>query len=169
LNQYPTDFFIEALLGGIFLNGQSVSFEYDDAGNRIARTTLILNSQSNNESLGNSNYQNETNARSQDGQLLNFQRLAETQVNVYPNPTTGILIITFKDIEKLEDLSMQLFNTSGILMESRKLVSDSEVFDMKHYTEGIYILRINCLNKKVEYKIIKQYYQIQQQPFLIKE
>jgi hypothetical protein len=70
-------FFISVLLGGIFLNGQSVSFKYDDAGNRISRTTILARSKAKIRDAEISGNTNETNSENQYGQLLNFEKIAE--------------------------------------------------------------------------------------------
>ncbi len=87
--------------------------------------------------------------------LVDIEELiAETSVNVYPNPTSGLVTIKLND-ETTNVFSVEIYDALG-----RKIISEVSyngmneyVTDLSSYPEGLYILRINTgtytVNKKI--------------------
>jgi hypothetical protein len=76
-------------------------------------------------------------------------------VSAYPNPTTDYLQLKVER-EKLENLSYQLFDLNGKLLESKKIVSNETSIVMSNLVPATYFLKINQGNKEIkEFKIIK--------------
>ncbi|MDZ4667335.1 MAG: YHYH protein [bacterium] len=69
--------------------------------------------------------------------------LLDAQINVFPNPASELLIIQMLDINK-ENLTIELFDMAGKLLESTNLFAGSTIayFDTKTIYSGQYLLRI---------------------------
>ena len=83
----------------------------------------------------------------------------ETSINlnlsVYPNPTTNFLNLKF-DSEKLENLSYQLYDLQGKVIENNKVNDNSTKIKMEALPKAIYFLKVTK-NKEIvkTFKIIK--------------
>lgn len=74
---------------------------------------------------------------------------------VYPNPTTDKLILQ-QDAGKIENLSYQIFDVNGILMEKGTIAGISSSIIMEPYVAGMYFLKVMKGKEEfVMYKIIK--------------
>ena len=85
--------------------------------------------------------------------------LEDTQISLnmqaYPNPTTDYLTLNVGNFE-LSTLNFQLFDISGKLVESRKIISSSETIAMENLPTATYFLKVSNNNKEVKtFKIIK--------------
>ncbi|MBC7863759.1 MAG: T9SS type A sorting domain-containing protein, partial [Bacteroidia bacterium] len=73
-------------------------------------------------------------------------------INVYPNPTTGNLIVELR-----EKALVQLFDVSGQLIYEKNLTGNSVfVIPLAHKAAGIYFLKVTGNIKTVTQKIIKE-------------
>ena len=76
-------------------------------------------------------------------------------LSAYPNPTTDYLTLNVGNFE-LSTLSFELYDVSGKLIESRKIISSPETIKMEHLPSAIYFLKVTNSSKEVEtFKIIK--------------
>lgn len=64
---------------------------------------------------------------------LNVVPFVVQNISLYPNPTSGILVIESDTLEKVAIYSM-----SGILLET----TDKNKIDLSHYAKGIYLIKI---------------------------
>lgn len=77
------------------------------------------------------------------------------ELTAYPNPTTDYLTLNVGNFELLT-LNFQLFDISGKLVESRKIISSSETIAMENLPTATYFLKVSNNNKEVKtFKIIK--------------
>ena len=77
------------------------------------------------------------------------------ELTAYPNPTTDYLTLNVGNFE-LSTLNFQLFDISGKLVESRKIISSSETIAMENLPTATYFLKVSNNNKEVKtFKIIK--------------
>ncbi|HNQ67233.1 MAG TPA: PKD domain-containing protein [Bacteroidales bacterium] len=82
------------------------------------------------------------------------QLIAETSVNVYPNPSTGFVTIQLTD-ESIHSFSVEIYDALGrkIINGNSGIGSNEYVTDLSAYPEGLYIIRINSgeriINKKL--------------------
>ena len=75
--------------------------------------------------------------------------------SVYPNPTTDLLILKVEKYDKV-NLSFQLLDIKGQLLENKKIISDETIISTKNFIPAIYFLKVNDNNKEViTFKIIK--------------
>jgi hypothetical protein len=76
-------------------------------------------------------------------------------ISAYPNPTTDFLNLK---VERYEDrnLSYQLFDVNGKIIETKKLKSEQTSISMRNLAPATYFINIIQNNKKVKtFKIIK--------------
>ncbi len=76
-------------------------------------------------------------------------------ISAYPNPTTDFLNLK---VERYEDrnLSYQLFDVNGKIIETKKLKSEQTSINMRNLVPATYFIHIIQNNKKVKtFKIIK--------------
>lgn len=73
----------------------------------------------------------------------------------YPNPTTDKLTLSVENIEKL-NLSYQLLDINGKILESNKVEGSETCISMGNLTPSIYFLKVSDGIKEVKtFKIIK--------------
>jgi len=76
-------------------------------------------------------------------------------VSAYPNPTTDFLELKVES-EKLKDLSFQLYDISGKLLQSEKITGNQTRIVMSNLVPAIYFVKIVQGNKEVKtFKIVK--------------
>jgi hypothetical protein len=76
-------------------------------------------------------------------------------LSAYPNPTTNYLTLNVGNFE-LSTLNFQLYDISGKLIESRKIISSSETIGMANLPSATYFLKVTNNNKEVKtFKIMK--------------
>ena len=77
------------------------------------------------------------------------------ELNAYPNPTSNFLTLNLGKAE-LSTLNFQLYDISGKLIESRKIISSSETITMENLPTATYFLKVTNNNNEVKtFKIIK--------------
>jgi hypothetical protein len=76
-------------------------------------------------------------------------------VSAYPNPTTNFLQLKVES-EKLKDLSYQLYDMTGKLLQNKKLTGTETQIDMNSYVPATYFVRVIVESTSIkEFKIIK--------------
>jgi hypothetical protein len=80
------------------------------------------------------------------GYAINIDEINENEFTVYPNPTTGKIIINSLDIYNIKILNIQ----GELVIESE---GKHEV-DLTDYPKGIYIIELYTKNKKTIKKVI---------------
>ncbi len=73
----------------------------------------------------------------------------EDKILLYPNPVKDMLIVELgnqADIVK----QIEIYNTTGMLVDIRTVSSMEETFDTNSYPDGMYILKFICDNKLIE-------------------
>lgn len=77
-------------------------------------------------------------------------------VSAYPNPTTDLLQLKVES-EKLKNLSFQLYDMQGKLLQSEKITNSQTSIFMSNLQPATYFLRITQGNMEIKtFKIIKQ-------------
>ncbi len=77
------------------------------------------------------------------------------KINVFPNPTSELIIIQLIDINK-ENLKVELFDMSGKLVETTRLLQGSTIayFDTKALYSGLYLVVISNGDKAITKKVV---------------
>ena len=75
------------------------------------------------------------------------------EVSIYPNPTTDYLTLK---TEESENISYQLFNLKGKLIENKKVTTNNTKIQMAELPQAIYFLKVAKNNRIIKsFKIIK--------------
>lgn len=76
-------------------------------------------------------------------------------IQAYPNPTSNFLSLNIGDYDPT-NLSFQLFDLTGKLIESNKITKSIETIRMENLSSGSYFLKVTRNNKEVKtFKLIK--------------
>lgn len=80
-------------------------------------------------------------------------------LKVFPNPTNGILNLTF-NLQSSSDVVLDLIDATGRVVLSKTLSSTSdsyiEQFDLSHFTRGVYSVHVLSNDKNYYHKLILQ-------------
>lgn len=78
------------------------------------------------------------------------------KMNVYPNPTTNYLTLDVEN-KKLEQISYQLIDMQGKIIEVNKLIANTTLINMEGLPKGAFILNVIENNKSIKtFNIIKK-------------
>lgn len=157
------------------LFGQTVSFTYDENGNRVSRTITVQRLNSNEtkslltdpKQLGTQNSRAKSlevggssktaDAKGQDEIIRERIKTEEGEIgfNVYPNPNKGLVKIDISNMPLNSDSEMKLYDLNGNELKVLRNFDNHSEIDISQYRDGIYILRIKINEKRVDWKIIK--------------
>ena len=129
------------LLAQAYSQSYKIVYEYDYAGNRIARTVIQMNSKS----------------KMLNNEATPVQELDNCKITIFPNPTKGVLTIAITG--GLDDCyyHLLLYTSSGQkLLEEDHLGNLNSPMNLSDYPNGIYILVLRSKQRELQYKIIKQ-------------
>ncbi|MFC2138006.1 T9SS type A sorting domain-containing protein [Bacteroidota bacterium] len=79
----------------------------------------------------------------------------EPQINIYPNPVTDYLNVSYSGANVNSRVSYNIYNSIGNLIKSGILESQEHRIDFNDLHKGIYILQIKLDQKSIIKKIIK--------------
>ena len=74
----------------------------------------------------------------------------ESNINIYPNPTNGILYVN----NKHKNSEITVYNISGQIVYQNKITSSNARINLSNNAKGIYIIKINSGNIVENYKVI---------------
>lgn len=136
------------LTNNCFAQNPTVVYGYDNAGNRIARVTVVPpNSPLANDEANNT--ENET----QDSLTLGTSE-DELEISVYPNPTDDKVNIN-TSLEN--DFTLIISDAQGKKLMEKELNKSHQVVSMKLFDSGVYYFRISFNGEESRnYPIIKQ-------------
>lgn len=121
---------------------ESVSYSYDNAGNRTTRTIVLSNAA--------------TRSMLQDEAPKPYvEKTVSGQITIYPNPTQGALTLEITGMETI-DGQAAIYDLSGSLLYQTDVSAETQRFDLSSYANGVYILRLVMQGKTRNWKIIKK-------------
>jgi hypothetical protein len=122
---------------------QTVSYGYDNAGNRIFRKIVTLTKV-------------QAVKKSSETPAPAIDQLGERKITVYPNPTKGALAVEITGGDTKDEIRLILFSAQGTQLQNLKVTATTTPVNMSSYPGGWYILRVQAGEKVTEFKIIKQ-------------
>lgn len=126
----------------------TIKYDYDAAGNRIARVISLLKSGR----INNSNPQEETKQ-----EIIKDSSFDGGAVRIYPNPTRGFVEIEIPDeVEKSEVIWFIVTNVHGKRIIDKRHYNNRTQIDLSSQPNGLYILNIKKGQVVSQWKIIKQ-------------
>jgi hypothetical protein len=125
-------------------NSQTISYDYDYAGNRISRKVVPLSPPP-------------QGAKKQPADSIAVEDiLGKRNILVYPNPTRGALGVEINGGDTEEDIRLILFSGQGVQLYNSKAQPGINPIDMTAYPKGWYILRVQAGEERKEFKVIKE-------------
>ncbi len=119
-----------------------VTFGYDAAGNRISRTIVIS--------------QLKSAPAPEEHTTVYSEMLSGIKLNIYPNPTDGILKVEILNLPDKQTADIMLYNLSGQLIFTKKGIEESTEIDISNQQAGTYLMKIVAGEYQTEWKIIKK-------------
>jgi len=130
-------------------------YEYDDAGNRIVRKTVTLN-------LAPPAPPDSTETTLVPQKSLQslepeyfVESIAQTEIKIYPNPTTEQVTLEISGWETLQNGNFKLFSLTGQLLQERPVHSFTTTISLATLPRGAYILKVSINNRIEDWKVIK--------------
>ena len=141
---------IMVALGGIFLacpaqQSNTVSFYYDNNGNRIEHMVTSIGSKNNETAMSN---------HPSTSTILDFFNVMK--VGLYPNPTHDKLTLSIQDKPEELTLLFKVTTSTGAVLHEKILTSNQESFDMAELPPGIYNFQLISGDRKHVWKVIKE-------------
>jgi flagellar hook assembly protein FlgD len=131
------------------INGmaQSVTFEYDAAGNQIKRQ-YSLSGRYSSEPI--KEYKDVTNE-----DLIKF--FPEDVISYYPNPVKDELYLKWELINENKVLNIQIYNINGQVIKTINNIEENKtIISFQEYTSGTYLVNLNYSSgEQKSIKIIK--------------
>ena len=129
----------------------TVSFNYDENGNRTARTISFAKSR------GGSDTQGDPNAELATPMLASAtDELAGLRLMLYPNPTDGRFSVGVGNAVEGTRLQAVLYTSAGTVVSCQALSGERIDFDLSGHAAGIYVLRIEAGGEARIWKVIKK-------------
>ncbi len=75
-------------------------------------------------------------------------------ISIYPNPTSGIVNIVIPGVD--ENINISLYNSNGSLLNESKYNPTEPIYDLTHYANGLYIMKISNSENYIIKRIVKQ-------------
>jgi len=86
---------------------------------------------------------------------IEYNQISLVQISVYPNPVTNLLKLSI-EMERSEELSFQLFDVQGKLLQRKRITDLETQINMSDYVSSIYFIKVYLKDKSIkEFKIIK--------------
>ena len=124
-------------------------YGYDAAGNRTYRKTLTMKSLqspvSQTDSTKTDLFENE----------YYSEIIAQTEIKIYPNPTTENVTLEISSWENLTKGTFILFSFIGQKLQEKTVNSSSTTISLANLPKGTYILKVYINDRNEEWKIIK--------------
>jgi hypothetical protein len=127
----------------VFTYGQTVSFRYDNSGNRTSRTTITLKSASSSE--------DETKPEESFS-----DQVGEHGIVIYPNPVENELTVEIQGLDEKTDASITLFDQGGRLVLKQDKATNSNLLGLSHLSPGTYFMTIRVGSDSTKWKIVKE-------------
>lgn len=134
---------LACLLISAFSYGQTVSFKYDNAGNRTSRTTIVLKSTAT--------------AQEESTSSEPFtDQLGGHSILIYPNPVESELTVEIRGLEENSDAGISLFDQGGRLMMIKENLDHNNIIDLSNLSPGNYFMVIRLGSDNAKWTIVKE-------------
>lgn len=145
--KYLLSILVLILLMGSNTNGQTeIGFTYDASGNRTSRDYVQGGQKSRPISLAEADIL----ASATD------KRNHLNDVRLYPNPTTGQIIVRFIGQFNYADGLIQVLDLSGMLLRQENNLKPENSFDLASYPAGTYLVRYVSPGATKQWKVVKE-------------
>jgi hypothetical protein len=136
-------------LAEIDVNALSLSYNYDETGNMYYRTIVYSGTKSAKITMRDTIIYMEKESKGVEDKFMH------ATINVYPNPTSGIIKIEYSKNSSQSILRLQLFSNNGVLLMN-KAITDENTLDISNKPSGVYIMNITIDGETHKWTIIKE-------------
>lgn len=126
------------------VHSQTVTFSYDNAGNRISRT--LETQQGGLKSLG----RIDTIVIEEEIE----EDVLEAETNLFPNPTSGLITIEFYPDDE-QKYFIAVNTISGYLLINQEIFKGENIIDISKYPPGSYLITIYSEKIRKQWNILK--------------
>ena len=134
---------LACLLFSAFSSGQTVSFRYDNSGNRTSRTTIVLKSTA-------------TAQKESTSSEPFADQLGEHSILIYPNPVESELTVEIHGLEENSDAAISLFDQGGRLIMIKENLVYNNIIDLSNLSPGNYFMVIRLGSDNTKWTIVKE-------------
>ena len=129
-----------------------IEYEYDAAGNRVRRKVIDSWLQ-----FAPPAPQDSTETDYVTPQTTDYfvEKIAQTEIKIYPNPTTEKITLEILGWEDLQTGVFKLFSLTGQLLQERPVHSFATEVSLAGLPRGAYILKVQINNRTEDWKVIK--------------
>jgi len=132
----------------------AISYEYDNAGNRILRKVIFLTTVPDSPV----NKPDSINSfKTSDLKFISYMEEVDgVTFNIYPNPTGGQFNVEMTNVTYNQKISIYLHSATGELIFRQDDVMPVNLVDIRNKENGTYLLTFVVAGKKRTWKVIKQ-------------
>jgi len=84
-----------------------------------------------------------------------IEKIAQTEIKIYPNPTTEKITLAISRWENLQTGMFKLYSLNGQLLQEQLVHSLTTTISLIGMPKGVYILKVNVNGVTEDWKIIK--------------
>ena len=168
-----------------FLSAQQsgTHFDYDASGNRTLRNTIVFPARQSapsrasavvreyneNDYISNENdsvsitaddfFELETMGMPENNEHLDkfyTDRLNESDVTIYPNPTRGVLAVEIRNKNSQNPHHLMVHSLNGTVVFQRSNIGNYTEIDLSSQPRGLYLMRISSGDLFITWRIIKE-------------
>jgi hypothetical protein len=138
-------------------------YEYDDVGNRIVRKVVNMKPPDEMPPAPIDSLQVTSDELQVTGDELHelkseqffVEKIAQTEIKIYPNPTTEKITLDIAGWETLQTGVFTLYSMSGQLLQENVVYSMSTEVSLAGLARGSYILKVQINDRVEDWKVIK--------------
>jgi len=84
------------------------------------------------------------------------EKIAQTEIKIYPNPTTEKITLEFSESVGFENFrTLRLYSSSGQLLQEQTVHSSTTVISLAGMPAGVYMLKVRVNDTVEDWKVIK--------------
>lgn len=125
---------------------QTISYAYDNAGNRIQRVIIVQKAELISEEI----------TSIDETSMYYIESIDTKEVKIFPNPTSGNITVSIPQDLKILGATVQIVSVQGTVIEKRIVENSNEQFDLYSAPSGIYSLLITTPTSQRVWKVIKE-------------
>ncbi len=139
--------------------GQTISYSYDNVGNRIEKVIILGGGSKGSVSEKSDEKDNKEPVKPDtlQKQVIKDDTFVNQSIKIYPNPTKGIIRLEIPDNpENSEEIRIIVHDLNGRMILNKPNEALGTEIDLSSQPDGIYILKLKKGMKVSQWKIVKQ-------------
>ena len=132
-----------------------VSYLYDAAGNRTAKTVMLAKTSKKMARLDTAEA-DEMVAFAAELSEPQCDAVGHAEIKIYPNPTKGALRVDIAGVELSDDDRIDVFDSNGQLVKACVNLTEINQIDISNAIDGMYYMRMTIGGESTTWRIIKE-------------